>query len=186
MPASSAERRSLDGVRADVDARRRGDRGVVKISVSAERRIDAPAARVYGYLADFRDHHHRFLPRQFGDFEVESGGYGAGTVHRFTLTLGGRRVAYRVRVGEPDPGRVLIESDPEKRMLTTFTVEPESASTCWVRIETRWYTDGVSAFVERAMAPRMLRRVYREELMLLDRYVRETVPGTPPRRRVLA
>ena len=158
---------------------------VVKISVSAERRIDAPAARVYGYLADFRDHHHRFLPRQFGDFEVETGGYGAGTVHRFSLTLAGRRTAYRVRVGEPAPGRVLIESDPEKRMLTTFTVEPESSASCRVRIDTRWYTDGVAAFVERAMAPRMLRRVYREELMLLDRYARETVPAPAQRRRVL-
>ena len=183
---TSAERRTRGGAQTDARASPPTDGGTVKISVSAERHIDAPAARVYGYLADFRDHHPRFLPRQFGDFEVETGGYGAGTVHRFTLTLGGRCVAYRVRVGEPDPGRVLIESDPEKRMLTTFTVEPESGASCRVRIETRWYTDGVTAFVERAMAPRMLRRVYREELMLLDRYVRETVPPPPARRHVHA
>ena len=94
----------------------------MKVAASAERHIDAPARRVYEYIADFRQHHRNFLPPQFSDFEVETGGVGSGTVHRFNLTLGGRRSEYRVRVGEPEPGRVLIESDPSRLMLTTFTV----------------------------------------------------------------
>ena len=36
--------------------------------------VDAPADRVYLYLADMRDHHPRFLPPAFSDFQVESGG----------------------------------------------------------------------------------------------------------------
>ena len=142
----------------------------MKITASAERRIDAPARRVYGYIADFRQHHPKFLPSQFSDLEIESGGVGAGTVHRFRMTLGGRTSDYRVRVGEPQPGRVLIESDPARRMLTTFTVDPEPDGASLVRISTCWYTDGVQGLVERLVVPRMLGRVYRQELELLDRY----------------
>ena len=142
----------------------------MKITASAERRIDAPARRVYGYIADFRQHHPNFLPPEFSDLEIECGGVGAGTVHRFRMTLGGRTTDYRVRVGEPQPGRVLIESDPGHRMLTTFTIDPEPDGASRVRIETRWYTDGIRGLVERMVAPRMLRRVYRAELALLDRY----------------
>jgi uncharacterized protein YndB with AHSA1/START domain len=142
----------------------------MKVTASAERHIDAPARRVYEYIADFRQHHHRFLPPQCSGLEIETGGVGAGTVHRFRMRLGGRTTEYRVRVGEPQPGRVLIESDPRLRLLTTFTVEPEMGGSSRVRIETRWYTDGLRGFVERLFAPRMLRRVYREELRLLDQY----------------
>jgi uncharacterized protein YndB with AHSA1/START domain len=142
----------------------------MQITASAERRIDAPARRVYGYIADFRQHHPHFLPPQFSGFEIECGGVGAGTVHRFWMTLAGRTTQYRVRVGEPDPGHILIESDPARRMLTTFTVDPEPGGGSRVRIETRWYAYGIRGLVERLAAPRMLRRVYRDELTLLDRY----------------
>jgi uncharacterized protein YndB with AHSA1/START domain len=153
----------------------------MQITVAAERVIDAPARRVYTYIADFRHHHPRFLPSAFSDLEVETGGVGAGTVHRFRMTLGGRTTDYRVRVGEPQPGRVLIESDPARRMLTTFTVDPEPDGTTFVRIQTRWFTDGMRGWIERLFAPRMLRKVYREELELLDRYASDAAVDTRPR-----
>jgi hypothetical protein len=142
----------------------------MQISAAAERTIDAPAAHVYHVIRDFRLHHPNFLPPQFSDFEIETGGVGAGTVHRFRMTLAGRTTEYRVRVGEPQPGRVLIESDASRRTLTTFTVDPEPYGRTRVRIHTRWYNDGFAGIVERLVAPRLLRRVYREELQLLDRY----------------
>jgi hypothetical protein len=144
----------------------------MQITTAAERVIDAPVDRVYHLIRDFRGHHPRFLPPQFGDFRVETGGIGAGTVHSFTLTLGGRTTAYRVRVGEPQPGRMLIESDASRRMLTTFTVDRERYGGSRVRIETRWFAHGLRGLVERLVAPRLLKRVYREELELLDRYAR--------------
>lgn len=146
----------------------------MQITVSAERRIDAPARRVYSYIRDFREHHPHFLPREFSDLQVESGGVGAGTVHSFKMTLGGRTASYRVRVGEPEPGRVLIESDPARRMLTTFTVDAEMDGSSRVRIETRWYTAGLAGLMERLVAPRLLRRVYANELARLDTYARAT------------
>ena len=47
----------------------------------------------------------------FSDFKVEQGGVGAGAVHSFRLTAGGRTRAYRMRVDEPEPGRVFTETD---------------------------------------------------------------------------
>ncbi len=67
---------------------------------------------------------------------------------------------------------MLIESDASRRMLTTFTVDPEPYGRTRVRIHTRWYADGFAGLVERIVAPRLLARVYREELRLLDRYAR--------------
>lgn len=151
----------------------------MKITAAAERTIDAPAEHVYRLISDFRQHHPNFLPPQFTDFEIETGGVGAGTVHRFRMTLGGRTTGYRVRVGEPDPGRTLIESDASRRMLTTFTVDPVPYGRTRVRIHTRWYTDGFAGVVERLVAPPLLARVYREELRLLDRYARGHLARAP-------
>ena len=68
---------------------------MAEIRVSAERSIAAPAARVYRLIADYREHHPRFLPPAFSDFQVERGGVGAGTVIRFRLAAGGRNRAHR-------------------------------------------------------------------------------------------
>jgi uncharacterized protein YndB with AHSA1/START domain len=147
------------------------------IHVSAERTVDAPADAVYGYIADMREHHPRFLPPAFSDFQVESGGIGAGTVTRFKVTAGGRTREYRMQVAEPEPGRVLTESDTGSSLVTTFTVTPRDGS-CQVRISTTWDgAGGVGGFFERTFAPRVLARMYADELARLDAYAREHAPG---------
>lgn len=147
-----------------------------ELSVSAERLIGAPAEHTYRYIADSRTHHPRFLPPAFSDFQVEQGGVGAGTVHRFRLTAGGRTRTYRMRVDEPEPGRVLTESDTGSSLVTTWTVTPEGHGSR-VRVETRWQgAGGVGGFFERLFAPRVLRGIYSDELGLLDRYARTTQP----------
>ena len=143
------------------------------INVSAERVIDAPAEVLYGYLADMREHHPRFLPPAFSDFEVESGGVGAGTITRFKVNAGGRSRQYRMQVAEPEPGRVLTESDTNSSLVTTFTVEPDGPASL-VRISTTWQgAGGVGGFFERMFAPRVMRRIYADELERLSSYARE-------------
>jgi Polyketide cyclase / dehydrase and lipid transport len=143
------------------------------ISVSAERTVGAPASEVYGYIADMREHHPHFLPPAFSDFQVESGGVGAGTITRFNLTAGGRTRHYRTQVAEPEPGRVLTESDTGSSSVTTFTVTPEG-NDCRVQISTTWQgAGGVGGVFERLFAPRVLRRLYDDELSRLDAYARE-------------
>ena len=135
-----------------------------KVQASAEGPVHAPAPVVYGYLADMRQHHPKFLPPAFSGFEVESGGTGAGTIIRFTLTAGGRTRQVRSEVAEPDPGRVLTESDTNSSAVTTFTVIP-GADDCTVRIATEWNgASGIGGFFERTFAPRALVKIYDEFL----------------------
>ena len=151
----------------------------MKINASVERRIEAPADAVYAVIADFRDHHPRILPPAFSDIVVEEGGVGAGTVHRFTLTLGGRPRTSRVRVDEPEPGRVLTEREVGGTMVTAFTVDALPHGCSRVTITTTWQTPGLRGVVERMVAPRMLRRLYADELTRLDRYVRRRSKTAP-------
>lgn len=143
------------------------------IRVSAQRRIEAPAEAVYGVIADQSEHAH-FLPEQFEDFRVETGGVGAGTVTTFKVNAGRRVRAYRMEISEPEPGRVLRESDTGSSLQTTFTVEPEGASACRVQIETTWQgAGGVGGFFERTFAPRVMQGIYADELERLNAYARE-------------
>jgi hypothetical protein len=140
--------------------------------VSAERAVDAPADAVYRYIADYREHHPKFLPPAFSDFQVESGGVGAGTIVRFTLTAGGRAIASRAQVAEPEPGRVLTESGTDSSQVTTFTVTPEG-STSRVLISSTWKgAGGIGGFFERMFAPRVMRGILADELQRLDTYAR--------------
>src|SRR6266568_3658011 len=81
-----------------------------------------------------------------------------------------------MRVDEPEPGRVLTESDTGSSLVTTWTVTPEGHGSR-VRVETRWQgAGGVGGVFERLFAPRVLRGIYSDELGRLDRY------AAPPRR----
>jgi Polyketide cyclase / dehydrase and lipid transport len=140
--------------------------------VWAEATVDAPADTVYRYVADMHDHP-RFLAPAFSDFQVESGGIGAGTITRFKITAGGRTREYRMQIAEPEPGRVLTESDTNSTAVTTFTVSPRGGASL-VRISTAWDgAGGVGGFFERMFAPRVLRAIYTDELKRLDAFARE-------------
>ena len=147
------------------------------ILVSAERTVDAPADVIYGYFADMREHHPRFLPPAFADFQVESGGVGAGTITRFTVNAGGRSRQYRMQVAEPEPGRVLTESDSLSSMVTTTTVTPRDGG-AHVRMATTWDgAGGIGGFFERLFAPRVMRGLYADELVRLEAYARQQRGG---------
>ena len=147
-----------------------------KVEASAERTIDAPAGQVYSYLADMHQHP-QFLPPAFSDFQVEEGGVGAGTVTRFAVTAGGRTRSYRMRVTEPEPGRLLVESDTNSSLVTTFNVEPRDAKSL-VRISTSWDgAGGIGGFFERTFAPRAMHRIYLDELERLNAYARDQQPS---------
>jgi uncharacterized protein YndB with AHSA1/START domain len=145
---------------------------MAKIVVSAERVVDAPAEAVYRYVADMREHHPHFLPPAFSDFQVESGGTGAGTITRFKVTAGGRTRDYRMKVDEPEPGRVLTESDTASSMVTTTTVTPKDGASL-VQISTSWNgAGGIGGFFERRFAPKAMRAIYTDELERLNTYAR--------------
>jgi uncharacterized protein YndB with AHSA1/START domain len=142
------------------------------IQVEAQRDIAAPAELVYRLIADHDRHHPYFLPPAFSDFQIESGGVGEGTVTRFKITAGGRTRSYHMDVTEPEPGRVMRESDRESSLVTTWTVEPQGSS-ARVHLQTTWEgAGGIGGFFERMFAPRVMRGLYQDELERLNQYAR--------------
>jgi hypothetical protein len=154
---------------------------MAEVRAESEGIVHAAPAVVYGYLADMRTHHPKFLPPAFSDFTVVEGGVGAGTVTTFTVTAGGRSRPYKMRLSEPEPGRVLQESDENSSLVTTFTVDGVAAADASngaeqsrVRIRTTWQgAGGIGGFFERTFAPRAMRSIYDDELRRLDAYARE-------------
>lgn len=135
----------------------------MRTTFRAERQIDAPPELLYHLLADYRVHHRPegFLPPAFSDQEILSGGVGAGTELRYTLTLGGRARVITSRIIEPEPGRVLVEIAPG--IETTFTVEP-TAGGAHVRFETVLHGSGLQGILTQLFADRLLRPIYEDEL----------------------
>jgi hypothetical protein len=102
------------------------------------------------------------------------GGYGAGTVYRVDVTFAGRTRELHMRVDEPESGRVSSESALHSPMVTTWTLSPEGAAGCRVRLETTWpSTGGFQGLLERLFAPGVMRKTYLDELARLNRYARE-------------
>lgn len=134
-------------------------------------------------LADYREGHPAILPkRYFPWFAIEKGETGAGTAIRFAFHLPGARRTVRALVAEPEPGRILTETDLDNGAVTRFLVEPTADE--WVSqvtIETTWDRHGLAGWVERWLAPSFLERVYLEELSNLAVYCRLRFPASAVR-----
>lgn len=140
------------------------------VHAEAEGVVDAAPDQVYAFLADYRQSHPRVLPPDnFLDYRVVEGGRGSGTVISLRVKAGGRERAYRMRVSELEPGRVLQERDTGSSLVTTFTIAPgDGGQRAAVRIATEWEgAAGIGGFFERTFAPMALRRIYAKELRLL-------------------
>jgi hypothetical protein len=135
--------------------------------VSASALVPAPPSRVYSIIADYRSGHPKILPPKFSDMVVEQGGVGAGTVVRFKLRVFGRRQAFRAAITEPEPGRVLVETDLDSNgAVTSFTVEPDTGGQkSRVTIATQLLVrGGLLGRIERFLMTRLLRPLYVQEL----------------------
>lgn len=148
--------------------------------------VQAPAARAYALIADYRDGHRRIVPpRAFKWLRVDSGGTGAGTAIAFEMRVLGTSNVARAMVSEPQPGRLLVETDVEGRVITTFTVDPRGPGACHVTIATTLKPRvGIAGWIEAFVSRRILPPLYREELQRLaehaeGRQVHAPVPQGP-------
>jgi hypothetical protein len=144
-----------------------------KIHTEATEIIEVQPEVLYGIISDYRVGHPAILPRPpFGELIVEEGGKGAGTVMRFDMTIMGKKFNYHQRVSEPEPGRLLMESDLVTDLVTTFRFEPLDGG---VRTRLTITTDvsaspGFTGFMEKLFQPSIIRRIYKKELRQLADY----------------
>jgi hypothetical protein len=141
--------------------------------VTASAHIHAPAAQVYAILADYHNGHPLILPTPpFLGLQVEEGGVGAGTRISFQMRISGKTQSFYAAVTEPEPGRVLVETNlGDGGAVTTFNVDPfEGGQQANVTITTEGRTEraGVLGAIEERLSKLFLRRVYIRELALLD------------------
>jgi hypothetical protein len=143
--------------------------------VAATGAVPAPPSRVYQLLADYRGEHPRIIPPRYLDgLEVERGGVGAGTLIRFRLRLLGLTRHMRAEVSEPEPGRVLAETDLSSDGVTSFTVDPGPGGGTTLTIAIDFSTRaGIAGAVERWVVPRLLRPILEAEVAQVAAYVRE-------------
>jgi len=140
--------------------------------VSASAIIPARSERVYSLISNYNDGHPRILPEQFTGLMVEQGGVGAGTIIRFQMSVFGRKQTFRASITEPEPGRVLVETDlGTNGAITTFTINPGTApADSHVTISTELpVRGGFMGKIERAMTTLLLRPIYVKELQNLAR-----------------
>ena len=148
-----------------------------RFSVNIVGVINAPAAAIYRMIADYRQGHPRIVPPQyFKNLKVVEGGYGNGTVIEFDMVAFGATQHARARVTEPEPGRVLVETDLDRGYVTTFTVAPVQGS-ARVTISTELTVRaGILGEIQRRIFSRYLHRVYRAELAQLTKVMGEKRP----------
>jgi hypothetical protein len=146
---------------------------MARVHAQAEKSVAAEPKNVYEVLADYATHHPRIMPADhFSSLEVESGGVGDGTVFHITARVGGKKQRLHMRVTEPDPGRVLRETNVDTGVATDFTVTGDGSDGSVVRMSSEWEARGLRGIVDRLVAPRVLNRLFAEQLEQLDAYMR--------------
>lgn len=144
-----------------------------KIYTQASRIIDSSSESIYNVIADYHVGHPAILPKPWFDgLTVEKGGFGAGTVIRFEVTVMGRKFPFHQAITEPEKGRVILETDIETGQYSRFTLEPLSGGQTRVTIDSATPASlGLMGFIEKLTQPPMQRRMFAQELENLADYV---------------
>lgn len=141
--------------------------------------INARPEQIWAIFTDYRVAHKAILPKPyFVDMVVTKGGQGAGTMIDVYMQVMGVKRTYHMVVSEPEPGRVLCESDLAGTVTTYFTLDPLNHGTqtrVTILSENR-ASAGMMGMMERWMNPPITRKIYKEELDNLAAYVRLNVP----------
>lgn len=136
--------------------------------------IEARSGAVYEVLADYTTHHPEIMPAPlFSRIQVESGGIGEGTIFHITLRIAGREQRMHMRVAEPEPGRVLTETNLDTGAVTEFSLSSVNGdSPTLIRISSEWETaDGVRGLFDKTATPILTRWILRKQLRKLNRYM---------------
>jgi hypothetical protein len=132
-------------------------------------------SRVYAVIRDYNVHHPAILPKEFSRLKVLKGGVGAGTHFEFDATIAGKTQTSRMRVTEPEPGRVLVETDATGNVETRFIVEPLDGGTrTRLTFDTEYTVPaGLLAPLFRWLSRGLMAGIYKREMANIEAYIRE-------------
>ena len=146
------------------------------VHIEESRIIDARAEDIYAVFADYAGAHNDVLPKEyFKRMAVVEGGHGAGTIIDVAMEIMGKKLDYHMIVTEPEPGRMLAETDEANGVYTMFTIDPvEGGQRTRVTIASDMrLSGGLTGMLERMMTPSITGRIYRQELEQLAAYMHE-------------
>lgn len=124
--------------------------------------IPAPPQAVYELIADYHVGHPSILPKPyFVSLTVEEGGIGEGTVFRADMNVMGKKSVMRAKITEPEPGKLLRETDLDGVIITDFIFKPAPNGQTELTFHTTYQTKN---FIEKLMIPPILKRMYKQEL----------------------
>ena len=147
------------------------------VRVEVSRAVNASPEAVLSLFRDYRVAHAAVLPKPtFVDMVIDKGGYGAGTVVRVKMKAYGVEKNYRFEVTEPEPGRILAETDPSTGLVTHFIADPlDGGKRSMVTLATTFpMPGGIAGWFERRMTPGLMRRLYRQELENVAAYLAQS------------
>ena len=132
-----------------------------QVRAVAAAHIHAPVKQVAEALADYATVRPEILPAQYTDYAVRAGGVGAGTEVAWKLHATEKRIRdCAITVTSPEDG-VLVETDANSSMVSTYTVVGSDDGHASVVIETVWNgAGGIGGFFERTFAPKALVKIY--------------------------
>lgn len=146
------------------------------INVTASAVIDASPEAVYAVFADYEVAHKAILPKPyFADMVVLAGGQGAGTVIDVYMDVFGNKKTYHLEVTEPEPGRLLVETDYRTGERTHFIMEPlPNGRQTRVTIDSKFNTSsGLAGLIERLITPPVTGYIFKKELANVAAYLKE-------------
>lgn len=145
------------------------------IHVEAAHIIDARPEAVYAVVSDYHVGHAAIVPKPyFTPLIVEKGGKGEGTVLRGSVKVFGNEYPFHQLVTEPEPGRVLVETDIDTGQWTRWTFEAQNGGKATRVTITSDFppSAGIVGWLERFTKPAITRNIYNQELRNLAEYVR--------------
>ena len=148
---------------------------MARIRAEASKVIDARPQVIWDVIRDYHVGHPAIMPKPYTQsLKVLKGGVGEGTETHLTMKVYGRIFEYHHRISEPEPGRLLKETEVNSGQFSSFTLDPLEGGT---RTRVTIVADapassGIAGLIERLTTPGFQRRLFAAELENLAEYVK--------------
>lgn len=164
---------------------------MAELRASAVAMINSSIEQVHSALLDYESVRPLLLPDNFDDYQVVSGGQGAGTEVSWTLVVGDTRPRRFWQIGRPrrepwdclvqvdEPAdHQIVERDTRTELVTTWTVHEAGEDRTAVRVLANWPgPDGLSRLLTRSRQQLALRTIYEDILTRLHEHFERAQDG---------